>query len=61
MILLQLLVNALVNAQMSTPDTIATYCVSLEVDGAADEWANCGANVTTLDMVQVGVAGVGTG
>ena len=61
LILLQLLVNALVDAHMSAPDTIAPYCVGLEVDGAAEEWASCGANVTTLDMVQVGIAGAGNG
>lgn len=61
LILLQLLVSALVDAQVFAPDTTAPYCVGLEVDGAAEEWASCGANVTTLDMVQVGVAGAGNG
>ena len=60
LILLQLLANTLVDAQVSAPDTVAPYCIGLEVDGAADEWASCGANETTLDMVQVGVGGAGS-
>ena len=59
LILLQLLANALVDAQISAPDTVAPYCVGLEVDGAADEWESCGASETTLDMMQVEVAGAG--
>ena len=61
LILLQLLASALVDAQVSAPNTVvAPYCVGLEVDGAAEEWESCGAREITLDMVQVGVAGAGS-
>ena len=59
-VLFQLLCAVSVDAQAMAADSIAAYCVGLEVDGTADDWQSCGTTETTLDLVQTGLAGAGT-
>lgn len=43
--------------QSVTPQTNATYCIGLDVDGTAGEWDSCNAPEITMDMSQVGIPG----
>ena len=36
--------------QSVTPQTNATYCIGLDVDGTAGEWDSCNAPEITMDM-----------